>query len=776
MMRSLLLAVVVLGAVCSSAVAAPPAPTVSVDPRYAVAGKGISRTDFASNFAADTPNGTAVDGDRIYAVGEADGNVAILAQNKTGGYDTGFSGDGKLTLPISADPARDFATSLIVMPDHSLRVIGATDSDPATGTSNLDIVMGTVSSTGDVDPSSLVIFGVGAGDDQPTRIAHDPQTGRIAIVGHTNGQNDSFIAVRNADGSPAAFGVGGSVIFDAGSGLTDQAVDVAWRPGGGLAVLDKVETDPTDAGRGWISVVRGFTETGETDLSFNGGSLQIAVGQPDTTPGGLIAWGGRLWVTGSTKDSGDTNAWLARLNPDGTDVQTRMFDMHGQSTKAEDQTSSQGIDLDVLNAAVPTLVVVGSSTNLAGAAEWSAAAFNGLDGDVASFGMGDLTIPYDAGQGAAIGVAAGNGFLGVAGSLLVTSPSAELSFGTSRLLIDAEKECDLSLTIVRPLELSMHGDSTAPVRLAVENKGTKICGGRLQVPAPYSFRGVVDTGQISPGATVTMDVTLVYGGVRRFDDIVPISVEAAGDTDTTSNTKLIHVVYIYCDVRLSVVDPPNVMPVEGGERVAFSVRNLGTTACRDARITALSGGSRSDRGDSYTIPPARSVTDEAVLTLKANARVGKRASLHVAARSKDEAARDNDSVEIRPLVLGVGDSAIRSRSARLVTGTAKGARGPDKAALRRLVRVEVSIKRIAGTKKKPSCSWLRSSKSRALSRRSCASAVWVRASGTSRWRLRLSRALPAGRYEIRSRAVIRSGFREARFSARDRNLAKLRVR
>jgi hypothetical protein len=148
----------------------------------------------------------------------------------------------------------------------------------------------------------------------------------------------------------------------------------------------------------------------------------------------------------------------------------------------------------------------------------------------------------------------------------------------------------------------------------------------------------------------------------------------------------------------------------------------------------------------------------------------------VAARSKDEAARDNDFVEIRPLVLGVGDSAIRSRSARLVTGTAKGARGPDKAALRRLVRVEVSIKRIAGTKKKPSCSWLRSSKSRALSRRSCASAVWVRASGTSRWRLRLSRALPAGRYEIRSRAVIRSGFREARFSARDRNLAKLRVR
>ena len=131
----------------------------------------------------------------------------------------------------------------------------------------------------------------------------------------------------------------------------------------------------------------------------------------------------KLWVTGSTKDNGDTQAYIARMGPDGSGVQTRMFDMHGKSSTATDPTSSQGIDLDVLGGVVPTLVVVGSSTNLAGAAEWAAAAFTGLDGDLASFGFGDVTIPFDGGQGAAVGVAAGNGYLGATGSLLTTSPA-----------------------------------------------------------------------------------------------------------------------------------------------------------------------------------------------------------------------------------------------------------------------------------------------------------------------------------------------------------------
>ena len=121
---------------------------------------------------------------------------------------------------------------------------------------------------GSPDPDfTTVIFGVGAGDDQPLRMAVD-STGRIAIAGSTkvSGKDDAFVAVRNADGSPAAFGTGGAVIFDAAGTLDDQGVDVAWRPGGGLAVLVKRETDPTDTAKLWNSVLYGFTEAGDVDL------------------------------------------------------------------------------------------------------------------------------------------------------------------------------------------------------------------------------------------------------------------------------------------------------------------------------------------------------------------------------------------------------------------------------------------------------------------------------------------------------------------------------
>ena len=228
-------------------------------------------------------------------------------------------------------------------------------------------------------------------------------------------------------------------------------------------------------------------------------------------------------------------------------------------------------------------------------------------------------------------------------------------------------------------------------------------------------------------------------------------------------------------MRLKAINAPSIMPAEGGTRIEFSVRNSGTMACRQSRISAVSGGSRVDGGDKYTIAPARSVSDEAVLELKANASVGKKAKLVVGARSSDEAARDNDGVTLRPLVVGVGDTAIRSSSSRSVAGTASGARGPQKASLRRLTRVEVSVKQVGGTKKKPVCSWLRSTSGR-VARGSCGSAVWLRASGSSSWRLSLARSLPKGRYEIRSRAVIRAGFREGLFSSRDRNLVKLTVK
>jgi hypothetical protein len=49
------------------------------------------------------------------------------------------------------------------------------------------------------------------------------------------------------------------------------------------------------------------------------------------------------------------------------------------------------------------------------------------------------------------------------------------------------------------------------------------------------------------------------------------------------------------------------------------------------------------------------------------------------------------------------------------------------------------------------------------------------ASGARSWRLVLRRSLPPGRYEAYSRAVIRAGFAEGRFSRADGNLVRFRV-
>jgi hypothetical protein len=58
----------------------------------------------------------------------------------------------------------------------------------------------------------------------------------------------------------------------------------------------------------------------------------------------------------------------------------------------------------------------------------------------------------------------------------------------------------------------------------------------------------------------------------------------------------------------------------------------------------------------------------------------------------------------------------------------------------------------------------------------CDEPVWVTVKGTERWSLKLRKRLPKGRYELRTRAVLRNGLAEGRFTKRDKNLIRFRVR
>jgi hypothetical protein len=58
----------------------------------------------------------------------------------------------------------------------------------------------------------------------------------------------------------------------------------------------------------------------------------------------------------------------------------------------------------------------------------------------------------------------------------------------------------------------------------------------------------------------------------------------------------------------------------------------------------------------------------------------------------------------------------------------------------------------------------------------CTKVRWLRAQGTRRWRFKLRKTLPRGRYVIYSRALDKSGVPEQSFTARDRNRQVIRLR
>jgi hypothetical protein len=131
------------------------------------------------------------------------------------------------------------------------------------------------------------------------------------------------------------------------------------------------------------------------------------------------------------------------------------------------------------------------------------------------------------------------------------------------------------------------------------------------------------------------------------------------------------------------------------------------------------------------------------------------------------------------MVVRPGDSnARRPRRARLFTGTARAARTARvRQRLLRVSGVEIAVQRLDGK----GCRWLSSADGdlRGVTpgrRGVCDAPVWIRAWGTTDWRLRLRRKLPKGRYMLFSRAVTRNGVAEGTFTFGDDNKLRFRVR
>jgi hypothetical protein len=286
--------------------------------------------------------------------------------------------------------------------------------------------------------------------------------------------------------------------------LADLATDIAFRPGGGVVAIIKRETNPDNAQNAtdYISALRAFNEDGSLASDFGaGGETALAVGEPDTNATALLERKGMFWVAGSTKDGVQTDGFLARVDANGNGLQSRRFDTRGNLDAAETVGTNPNA-LALLPGAPETLVAVGSASYSQGAT-FGAAAFNDLDGDVASMPFGDVVFGSSGLANALVGAAAnGDRSLAIVG--LSVDSSLDSSFITAQLKLDADKACDLAVDVPAPLELTYRGKATPTATLTIENKGKKACAGTVTTAAPFALGRAVTTAAVGWGQTVTI--------------------------------------------------------------------------------------------------------------------------------------------------------------------------------------------------------------------------------------------------------------------------------
>jgi hypothetical protein len=559
-------------------------------------------------------------------------------------------------------------------------------------------------------------------------------------------------------------------------------VGVAWRAAGPAVLVEH-----RDAGNDRWVALRALAADGDDDTGFSGdGALPLLVTGDDVRGGGLLAYGGRLWATGSTDVEGDFDAYLARVDGDGANAQIRRFDLRGSVFPPTQKVASHANDLTVVPGEPDTLVVGGGVNITGGGSEIAAAAFNGLDGDLASLASAELVIPVE-GQGHAVGVAGGaGGSVALAAFMYDRSVESgtgtdDLSIGMSRLLVDAEKRCDLALTVTNPLELTLRGLAPSPVALRATNHGERACGGAITVPAPYSIApATLETGKLDPGASVDLAAAVSYAGTRPVQDILAFTLGAPADPALTDNTARLRVAFAFCDLALVRVGGPKALGREGARRYGFTVRNRGTAACNDVGIAVGSAGYRVGRPEPYTVPAGSSVTDEVwVAARRKRVQSGLRATVGFMAVTAEDLDPANNLAVATPMIVRTGDTnAFRPENGRSFSGSARPGRAPGvKRRQLRIARVEIAIQALGGD----SCRWLSTAAGGlrivpAGFAGACDAPVWVQVRGREDWRLRLAEKLPKGRYQLLSRAVLRNGVAEGAFSTKDRNRVKFTVR
>jgi hypothetical protein len=821
-----LAATVAAGAVApAGATAALLPPSLSPDTSYA-APSGIARFDAASGTSADRAEAIAVSGDRSYTVGTAalpGGNtqISIHARRRDGSPDPGFSDDGHLLVGVAVGNGTDLANGIAVLPDGRLRIAGAFDDDPGAPVQLDAVVIGLLPDGSDdlaFGAAGRTIVGSTDGDEELFDIAVHPDTGRLAVAGRraprASGQNDTLVGLLEPSGGiVTGFGLDGiRELARAQNNLDDTAVDVVFS-GDRIVALLSVETNPAVNIDDSVAVLRAFGQDGNDDGGFGtGGEAGLGFPGAETLPSALIVHDGRLWMTGCTRPAGgadrlcaanesgatDADGFLARVNADGGDLQSRRFDLRGSLIQRDQAVLTEVNDLAIVPGVPTSLAVVGSvgyTFSSDRRSDWAAAAFNNLSGDLSAANFGEIALETPNRANRLTGLAAyGPNAFAVAGYLDAeprTDPSGnptviiDTSFGNARLLIDAEKRCNLQIRFTAPLELVLTNRVPSAARFEVRHAGTRPCAGVVDVPAPFAVTtegrpGPIPTGMLTPGDVFSApDVQVSYVGPRPITQAVlraNLAITDDVDEDPRDNAANLLARFSYCDVAASRLNGGTEVPNEGRTFVEVQLRNTGTVPCPDVRA-AMTGAFRlGSPFEPFILRPGRAASDRFRLVAPRRARPGRDLAYAVTSTTAAEDLEPaNNALALTARVVGVGDTNIRKLGRKLVSGTARAGRGSTDRRSVRVRRVEVAFQRV----RKGRCQYLASVRGRLVTTgrntKRCRP-VWLRTKGTSRWKLalRLDRTLRSSRFIVTSRAVTRNGFAEDRFSARDRNKKSLR--
>jgi hypothetical protein len=354
------------------------------------------------------------------------------------------------------------------------------------------------------------------------------------------------------------------------------------------------------------------------------------------------------------------------------------------------------------------------------------------------------------------------------------------SFGSARILVDAEKRCDLSVAIASPLEVVFAGLGDAGIRVRVANHGSRACGGTLGTAAPYSLSGLLTVGPLAPGASQLLDLRVAHAGTKVPTGLLQVSLTAPADGADGDNLASVPTRFSYCDAALRRIGPAGAVAAGTTRRFEFAVRNAGTATCTGVHIVALAGSRRIDAVVPYSIRPGLSVTDDMLVATSTAPKAGRPKALGFGL----VAAGD---VNLADNLAGAAPKAIWMAHARASAPRAKGTRYSGKAfagsgrkvakGLLKVRRVDVAIQKLGGK----GCHWVSSLAGgtkavKAGRKRACDAPIWMPATGTSRWSLTLQRKLAKGRYRLLARAVGSDELAEDTFSKKARNRVDFRIR